>query len=71
MKRNEREFLKRYFGDPKEIIEAMTLFSPEMTYAFEDKEFAIHSLEVLSGIKVTEEMKKEMKFQDLCSICLG
>ena len=46
--------------DINEQIRGMNLFSSSMTYAFEDKDFTIHTLEALLGMEITEEMKEEM-----------
>ena len=51
---------KHPMPDINEQIRGMNLFSPNMTYAFEDKDFTIHTLEALLGMEITEEMKNEM-----------
>ena len=51
---------KRPMPDINEQIRGMNLFSSSMTYAFEDKDFTVHTLEALLGMEVTEEMRQEM-----------
>ena len=46
--------------DIEKVIQGLSLSSPECTPAFLSKDFTAYTLEALSVLKVTEEMKREM-----------
>ena len=45
----------------KDTIRGLTLFSEELTGAFKDKEYVLHTLKALSVLDVTKRMEDEMR----------